>query len=944
MVGGTRSVRVYSKWLGSAVLIALLLGSSYAHAADNHPLRPTDTSSPRATLQDFVETTDDVYRRLREVLEEYGTSDRLYLSHEEQQKQISALREAPKIGRFLDVSGIAPVLKDTVTVERILQLKEILDRIDIPAFADIPDREAMARQPSKRWRLPNTEIDIVLIENGPRAGEYLVSAATIDRLPEFYDRVKDLPYKPGSAQQLAEVYRSISHGASATIYDAFLSSPAGLSYVIPPRWMLNLPDWARARVAGVAIWQWLGLGLGFLVGGLIILGGHRLVRRRADDGHDAAVAGWRVLPVPLAIIFVAGLLVPWLDTILRIGGNTRVAITYAATGAVVLGAAWLAILASVVIGEAIVASEHLRTRSLDSQLIRLGTRLVGLVAATVILVQGGDELGFPAYSILAGLGVGGLAVALAAQSTIANLIGSLLITLEKPFRVGHVVRIGTSEGTVEDVGFRSTRIRTPDNTLVTIPSSAVVNTTVENLSLRTKRRQRFFLQLTYDTPREKVEELVVHIRQLIIDHPLAEESTCQVRFNNLGESSLDVLVMGFLVDEGMADYPSVASLTRGQPLGQAMLPCHFYRFRREAGCHGRRMAVLESVRGNPERPREAVRIIAPTAMRHRLFHETCSGLHKACQQMGLPRIQPANHTGMLAVDRELLIRNDVGDCRSLGENVYGLPEFSGDKQRVAQCPKGYGEPGRILVWVCHVDKISCQRDGFRNRQPHKARIPREPLRGKAAFGPGELVRKFLRPEGTFLDPLRSEAVGGDQRYCEGERKFELPLVTPLAGWQRSQQIERTFDMIGRLQMGRMRRGALAGLEPLRNGPLCFGGTGQMVGQQFGPPMDEFGEVLVEYGGDAPVQFLASAAQEGAICRILHQCVLEQIRCVRHDTAAEQQPRAAEPVKRDAQLGFRPPRDRPDKIVRKFTAKHRADLGYLLGGRPKPIEAGHQCRV
>ena len=198
------------------------------------------------------------------------------------------------------------------------------------------------------------------------------------------------------------------------------------------------------------------------------------------------------------------------------------------------------------------ASEHLRTRSLDSQLIRLGTRLVGLVVATVILIQGGDELGFPAYSIIAGLGVGGLAVALAAQSTIANLIGSLLIALEKPFRVGHVVRIGTSEGTVEDVGFRSTRIRTPDNSLVTIPSSAVVNTTVENLSVRTKRRQRFFLQVTYDTPREKVEELVAHIRQLIIDHPLAEESTCQVRFNNFGESSLDILVLFHLLVEDYA--------------------------------------------------------------------------------------------------------------------------------------------------------------------------------------------------------------------------------------------------------------------------------------------------------------------------------------------------------------------------------------------------------
>jgi len=159
-------------------------------------------------------------------------------------------------------------------------------------------------------------------------------------------------------------------------------------------------------------------------------------------------------------------------------------------------------------------------------------------------------LGFPAYSVIAGLGVGGLAVALAARDTIANLIGSLLITIEKPFRVGHVVRIGGSEGTVEDVGFRSTRIRTPDNTLVTIPSSAVVSTTVENLSIRTKRRQRFFVQVMYDTPRVKLEEIVARIRQLIVDHPLAEDSSCQVRFNNFAESSLDILVIfNLMVDD-----------------------------------------------------------------------------------------------------------------------------------------------------------------------------------------------------------------------------------------------------------------------------------------------------------------------------------------------------------------------------------------------------------
>jgi MscS family membrane protein len=165
------------------------------------------------------------------------------------------------------------------------------------------------------------------------------------------------------------------------------------------------------------------------------------------------------------------------------------------------------------------------------------------VCAVVFLIRGADELGFPAYSVLAGLGVGGLAVALAARDSIANLLGSLLIMIEKPFRVGHYIKVGGSEGTVEDVGFRSTRIRTQDNSLISLPNNAVVNATVENLSLRAMRRQRFFLQITYDTPREKVEAVVAGIRRLILDHTLTNKTNLHVRFNNFSESSLDILVM-----------------------------------------------------------------------------------------------------------------------------------------------------------------------------------------------------------------------------------------------------------------------------------------------------------------------------------------------------------------------------------------------------------------
>jgi MscS family membrane protein len=361
---------------------------------------------------------------------------------------------------------------ETIPIERLLQLKEILDRIELPAWKDIPDADAMARLGSKRWRLPGTEIDFVQIQDGPRAGEYLVSAASMDRLPEFYRKVANLPYKPGPAKQMNDIFRTLSSGRTETIYEAFLSSPVGLIRIIPLRWMLSLPSWANVRLAGVTAWQWLGLSVGFLVGALFIYAGRRLSRRFGDGDNDDPGPRWRTVPVPLAIILVTTFLVPLLCTLLHIGGITRVVIDFAATMALYLGAAWLSIIGLIILGDTVVASEHLKRSSLDSQLVRLGVRLVGVMVAIALLIRGADELGIPAYSVLAGLGVGGLAVALAAHDSIANLLGSLLIMLEKPFSIGHYIKVGVSEGTVADVGFRSTRIRTQDNSLVSIPNNA----------------------------------------------------------------------------------------------------------------------------------------------------------------------------------------------------------------------------------------------------------------------------------------------------------------------------------------------------------------------------------------------------------------------------------------------------------------------------------------
>jgi hypothetical protein len=161
---------------------------------------------------------------------------------------------------------------------------------------------------------------------------------------------------------LDSFYRTVGQGVPTTIYEAFLRSPLGLSFIFPPRWLVSLPNWARIPVAGSTAWQWLGLAAGSMTGGLIIWIGHRAARRR-DDGENAGGARWRALLLPLAILFVAGIVAPFLDMVLRIGGTVRIVLEYARTGAMYLSAAWLSVAFSAVLGEAVVGSERLTMRS-----------------------------------------------------------------------------------------------------------------------------------------------------------------------------------------------------------------------------------------------------------------------------------------------------------------------------------------------------------------------------------------------------------------------------------------------------------------------------------------------------------------------------------------------------------------------------------------------------
>ncbi|MBS0630781.1 MAG: mechanosensitive ion channel family protein [Verrucomicrobia bacterium] len=166
---------------------------------------------------------------------------------------------------------------------------------------------------------------------------------------------------------------------------------------------------------------------------------------------------------------------------------------------------------------------------------------------TVFVVIGvlltAQSLGADVKAFLAGLGIGGLAFALAAQDTIANLFGSIVVAIDQPFKVGEAVQIGSTVGIVEDIGLRSTKIRKLDKALVIIPNKAVASESITNLSRFTARRVEQTLGLTYDTKPAQMEAVLQDIREAIQAEPEVDKNSVVVAFTNFGASSLDVLVV-----------------------------------------------------------------------------------------------------------------------------------------------------------------------------------------------------------------------------------------------------------------------------------------------------------------------------------------------------------------------------------------------------------------
>jgi MscS family membrane protein len=509
-------------------LAAWAMPAAGADAA--HPLRPVDRSSPRATLETFLAAGDAVVDLLeREYFENQSRAG--------YERMVAAGQ--PAFGS-LDLERVAPAFRVKAGRSAALALYEVLNRIPLPPMSEVPDAAAMAARKdgaAARWTLPDTEVTFVRVDRGAAGVEYLFSPETVARAMEFDARTEQM----GPARRKVPDLHAIVVG--------------GGGWMIPLSVIRALPAPFRETVAGQAAWKWVALLLlaaCFLPVAWLGLRLSRLGEGRGPFGHALAR-----FSLPL-VILVATPVLAWFGLAqVNLTGEASTLVQVTASTVVILVGSWVSWRAAPVVAEAIIASPSIPTESVDAHLIRLGARVLGILGALALLVYGADRMGIPVYGIVAGLGVGGLAFALATQPTLENLIAGLNLFADRPLRIGDKCKVGDATGTVEAIGIRSTRIRAPDRTVTTIPNGALAKVPIHNQSQRDRMQLEATIGLRYETTPTQLRAVLAAFEALLAGHPKVLKDGARVRFVALGPSSLDVLVSAYVDTTRPADFQSV---------------------------------------------------------------------------------------------------------------------------------------------------------------------------------------------------------------------------------------------------------------------------------------------------------------------------------------------------------------------------------------------------
>ena len=416
----------------------------------------------------------------------------------------------------LDLSQLPLVTPDAAR-DLAIKLKEVIDRIEFVVYDKIPDHPG--GPPWTFTRIPSLGAEITIAPNA--RGEWLFSPATVAQVETIFRYYEAFPKVAGVG--------------------------AGGIEMSPSLWLRSkFPPEFHARGFLLEHWQWISILVLAVVAW--VLG--RLIRLVLQGPALRFLSG-RQMPVPHRLVerflepigFVA-------MGILWVVGLRYLALPPEVSAIVVVILKFLAALGVIRIAfRTIDIATHILKNRADRTASRFDDLLVPFFdkSAKVVIVALGivfvaDVFGVSPASLLAGLGIGGLALALAAQDTVKNLFGSITIIFDRPFEIGDDVKIGADiSGTVEAVGFRSTRLRTFDHTLLTVPNGNLISANIDNLGKRTFHRYRAIFTLHHDTPPAQAVAFCAGLEALVQQHTTTRKVGFSAGVQDIGPSGLEIL-------------------------------------------------------------------------------------------------------------------------------------------------------------------------------------------------------------------------------------------------------------------------------------------------------------------------------------------------------------------------------------------------------------------
>lgn len=454
--------------------------------------------SPYEVFESFVGAT--------EKLENTYT---VYVKDKSNAKLKTLLADLARIRQLLDLSQVPPATRNRTGDIVITYLYDILARIPkinpetIPGYA-APDESNINKELPLRWTIPGTDIQIARTEEGPYSGEYQFSATSIAKMGQYYESFINLPVLNKRAYKHFYLERSNTTGP-----------------LIPESFSKIFPDWLQTHYFDTPAWKILTISLINILALIVAILWLRYSLKKSVNKIGLS-RSFRLLLIPLGLLILIYIGDKLITQINPSGGLASGEGVMASVFYYILYA-WLAWFFIYFLADLLVRLLHFLSRDYDEALLRLSVKLLAAIAVIVILINGADQIGIPALGIIAGFGVGGIAVALAAQPTLENIFGGLSLFADRPFRVGDKIFFNDQSAKVLRVGPRSTRLRTRDGSLCTVPNSDLAKMHIINLTLRNGCYLNQTIALQNDSKIETISKLLVQIRERLAIEELVEK-------------------------------------------------------------------------------------------------------------------------------------------------------------------------------------------------------------------------------------------------------------------------------------------------------------------------------------------------------------------------------------------------------------------------------------